>query len=311
VEIAWSHIGNPGNSADPRDGDHRVTFVEHFGAVPYEYEMGTYEVTASQYVEFLNAKDPTGTNALGLFVALGSSTIEGFRYSAANPVGSKYFAVAGRENLPATPISRHNAMRFANWLNNGQGNGDTETGAYTMGALGPGGVPIVQPSTHNPGATIRLPTENEWYKAAYYNPALDSYFKFPTSSDSPPIDSAPTALPNHANYEQHSSFLTAVGAYSGTTSPYGLFDMAGNAEEWVETLMSDGDGVTRGGHWHSAEKQLLFDFRQFILPYNGIYINGFRLVAVPEPSTYVMAAMGIVALLFARRRKGSIRIVSP
>ena len=38
-----------------------------FGAVPYAYNIGTYDVTNSQYVEFLNAKDPTGDNPLGLY----------------------------------------------------------------------------------------------------------------------------------------------------------------------------------------------------------------------------------------------------
>ena len=35
--------------------------------MPYSYQIGTYDVTASQYVAFLNTKDPTGANTLGLY----------------------------------------------------------------------------------------------------------------------------------------------------------------------------------------------------------------------------------------------------
>ena len=56
-----------------------------------------------------------------------------------------------------------------------------ETGAYTLGTLGAGGVPVTPPVTHNGGSQIWLPTENEWYKAAYYAGG-GSYNLYPTSS---------------------------------------------------------------------------------------------------------------------------------
>ena len=61
ITIAWSPVGNPGNANDPADGDDGTPGIQNFGAVPYAYNIGTYDVTASQYVEFLNAKDPTAT----------------------------------------------------------------------------------------------------------------------------------------------------------------------------------------------------------------------------------------------------------
>ena len=39
----------------------------------------------------------------------------------------------------------YDTIRFANWLNNGQDSGDTETGAYTLGTLGAGGIPVTPP----------------------------------------------------------------------------------------------------------------------------------------------------------------------
>ena len=79
-----------------------------------------------------------------------------------------------------------------------------------------------------------LPSENEWYKAAYYDPRTTAqggplsdshYWLYPTSSSVAPTVTGPTATPNSANYNGAVDNLTDVGAYSGTTSPYGAFDM--------------------------------------------------------------------------------------
>ncbi|MBI3838672.1 MAG: PEP-CTERM sorting domain-containing protein, partial [Planctomycetia bacterium] len=94
VTIAWSPVGNPGNAADPATGS-------LYGAVPYAYNIGTYDVTASQYVEFLNAKDPTGANTLGLYMRNPNSLLDGgISFSAGNANGSKYSVISGRGNHP-------------------------------------------------------------------------------------------------------------------------------------------------------------------------------------------------------------------
>jgi hypothetical protein len=70
-----------------------------------------------------------------------------------------------------------------NWLHNGQGSGSTETGAYTLS----GNTGII---TKNVGATVWLPSEDEWYKAAYYDPTPgasgNNYWLYPTQSDTAP-----------------------------------------------------------------------------------------------------------------------------
>jgi hypothetical protein len=60
VTIDWSYVGNPGNANDPADGDSETPGIQNFGAVPYAYNIGTYDVTVSQYVEFLRAPNKTG-----------------------------------------------------------------------------------------------------------------------------------------------------------------------------------------------------------------------------------------------------------
>ena len=52
ARFEWSLVGNPGNPADARTG---------YGAVGYSYRIGKYEVTNSQYAEFLNAVAATDT----------------------------------------------------------------------------------------------------------------------------------------------------------------------------------------------------------------------------------------------------------
>ena len=311
VAIDWTEVGNPGNTADPVDGNSLVGGIQHLGAVPYTFFIDKFDVTVNQYVAFLNAKDPTGVNSLGLYSTnMNSSPFGTINYTAGNQSGSKYSAMAFQGSKPATYTNWYNSIRFANWLNNGQGNGDTETGAYTLGALGSDHIPFNPPLTHNSGAHVWLPTENEWYKAAYYNPATSSYFQYPTSSNTAPTSSPPTPTPNSANYlhaEIDNSGFSDVGAYNGTTSPYGAFDMGGNVSQWNEAQIFGSFRVFRGGSFGSHQaSDLLSSSLSFAGPTNEIFFTGFRVAsAIPEPSTFALAAFGFAGLAAWgwRRRK--------
>jgi len=305
VTMQWSPVGNPGNANDPATGN-------MFGGVAYNYQIGTYDVTNSQYVEFLNAKDPAGTNALFLWTSnMMLDTFGGMNYTAGNSVGSKYSAKSGSGEHPVNMLNWYSAIRFANWMNNGQGNGDTETGAYTLGPLGPGAEPINGNSiTRNPGATVFLPSESEWYKAAYYNPGTNSYYLYPTSSNTTPTGSAPTALPNHANFNPDGpATLTDVGAYSGTTSPYGAFDMGGNVFQYNEAFFGDGLRGIRGGTFGLNEVRLRSTFQGTQLPTLGGGGTGFRVATVPEPSSLVLAALGLGGLAANGWRKRRLKMM--
>ena len=162
ITMSWTPVGNPGNAADPATGS-------LYGAVPYSYNIGTYDVTNSQYVAFLNSNDPTGANLLALY-----NSNMSIIYTAGQ------YAVSGDGNLPVNFVSYYSTLRFANWMDNGQIGGDTESGAYTL--LGDTPTPSnANTITRTAGATVFLPSENEWYKAAYYNPATSSYYLYPTS----------------------------------------------------------------------------------------------------------------------------------
>jgi formylglycine-generating enzyme len=259
-------------------------------------------VTNSQYAEFLNTKDPSGTNTLGLWNSnMADAIYGGISFNGGNGAGSKYVLTAGRQDHPVNSVSWYDTIRFANWLNNGQGNGSTETGAYTL--LGGTPTPSNELSiTRNPGATVFLPSENEWYKAAYYDPATSSYFKYPTSSNTAPTASAPTALANHANYEDVVGNLTDVGAYTGTTSPIGAFDMGGNVFQWNEALILGSFRGLRGGAFTNVPStDLLSSFRRSINPPDGSFSFGFRVASVPEPSTGVLVVLACGLMRWKRK----------
>jgi formylglycine-generating enzyme len=307
VTTTWSAVGNPGNPADTAVMTDGTT---GYGSVNYSYSIGTYDVTNSQYSEFLNARDPTGANPLGLYDPhMGITAANGgisFNASAVN--GSKYAVISGAALQPMNWQSWYDAIRFANWMNNGQGNGDTESGSYTL----QGGTPTPSNAdsiVRNAGAIIVVPSENEWYKAAYYNPATNAYFGYPTSSNATPVSSSPTSLPNHVNFGAHGAEgPTNVGAYTGTKSPYGAFDMGGNAYQWNESLIGEDRGLRGGGWGGGLTIELQSIYRGSAMPDPGIYGGvdiGFRLAMVPEPSTLALATLGFAASIAWRWRRSA------
>jgi formylglycine-generating enzyme required for sulfatase activity len=216
------------------------------------------------------------------------------------------------ENKPVVFVSSYDAIRFANWLHNGKGTGDTETGAYTL----LGGTPTpanAQSITRNPEARWWLPTENEWYKAAYYDPVTKLYFDYPTRSNEKPDNNLPSAdSGNSSNYglfevtTGNPNFpMTDAGAYKTSTSPYGTLDQAGNVEEWNETSITGSIGGLRGASWRTGFK--LHASKRGIGSPKAYYDDiGFRVATrIPEPSAMILLFIGVMQLLCrdAIRRK--------
>jgi formylglycine-generating enzyme len=291
VPMAWTPIGDPANACDPLSQG-------CFGAVGYGYAIGTYEVTNAQYAEFLNAK--AAADPYGLYNGSGMPGIARNGSSGSYTYG----AISGSESKPVSVVSFYDALRFANWLSNGQGAGDTETGSYTL--LGGTAIPSNTDLTRNPNATIVLATEDEWYKAAYYNALGTSYFDYPAGSDIQTSCTAATATPNRANCNfAVSSNTLAVGSYSGSPSPYGSFDQGGNVAEWLETPQSTTSSpwlrLIRGGSWGDSPSVLAGSVRGSSSPQIERASVGFRLVLIPEPSTGLLVIAGLLGLVGRRR----------
>ncbi len=304
VTIDMVTVGDPGNTAD--------TSPAGYGAVATSFQIMKYEWTNSQYVDFLNSVDPSGANPNSVYhLNMGSSARGGISFTSGAASGSKYAAKSNMGDKPVNYVSWFDAARVSNWLmNGGTSSSSTETGAYTLiGGQTSGTAPAV-----NSGATFYVPTENQWYKAAYYKGGSTNagYWNYATQSDTAPtaVTAGSTGIGssgstgNFANFNSAADWnsqdgnVTTVGT-NGGASAYAAFDMSGNIQEWNDLTGAAGSSRgLRGGDWISEDASNLSSSIRFTYApsYEDNGDVGFRLaspVAVPEPSTWVMGLAGI------------------
>ncbi len=278
VTMDWVSVGNAGNAADSTG----------YGGVSDVYQISTYEVTAGQYTEFLNAVADTDSH--GLYNTSMWSIGSGCKIQQSGSSGSYSYSVASDyANRPVNYVSWYDTLRFSNWLHNGQGAGDTEDGAYDM-LLGSSVV-------RKAGAQVWLPSEDEWYKAAYHknDGVTGNYFDYPTSSNN-----ISTTM---ANYDNSVAHTTDVGSYSYDSS-YGTFDQGGNVWEWNESLIFGEKRGIRGGSFSDGGLILGSSARYISYPDIESFGVGFRVASVPEPATLLLLGLGAVLL---RRKKPKAR----
>jgi sulfatase modifying factor 1 len=311
VTIATVPVGSPGNAPDTQ-----IMLTDNttgYGSVPYNYRIGTYDITNSQYAEFLNDVASTA-DPYGLWVAEMSPSFSEGAIARLGTGPYSYSVTPGYGNKPVYYVTWYTAIRFANWLTNGQGNGDTETGSYTILNGGNNSGTVILPTAAQRASWAAtnsvhwlLPTENEWYKAAYYNPATGSYFTYPFQSNSPPAALAPPGNANSGNFsgaafnfDGTGSYFTAVGAYPSSLSPFGAYDMGGDFPPWTESLRGQ-FYIARGGGgldppsysaavWRDGGDNASSSIRV-------VEIGG-----VPEPASIVLASLGVVGLLIFSKR---------
>jgi len=284
VSIDWVTVGDPGNACDTQTSG-------CFGSVADPYRISKFEVSNAQYAEFLNAVAATDTNTL-------YNTSMGSGYGGITRSGSSgsysYSAIVGRESKPVNFVSFWDSTRFANWLHNGQPTGaqdntTTEDGAYTLSPTGIANNTVTRNST----AEVFLPSEDEWYKAAYYDTSATSYFDYPAGSDTQTTCTAPGSTANTANCSFVNGDPTNLGSYTAAASPSGTFDQAGNVWERSDTISNIVNRGMRGGSFFDSPVLLAASFQGETGPTVEGSAIGFR---VASPAPQILPAIGPAGL---------------
>jgi len=280
-------IGNPNNVADTTGSPNPA------GSVGYTYNIGKNEVSRDMVLK--------ASTAGGLELTLADMT---------------FWAGAAANGLrrPASGITWLEAARFVNQMNSSQG----YSPAYKFGTDGL--FRLWQPS--DPGYNIRnlfrnsnsyyfIPTVDEWYKAAFYDPNKNNgsggYWKYPTGSDTAPVPVENGNFQGTMVYK--GQYAPADIDDAGGFSPYGTMAQGGNIGEWVETA---GDGIgdvagenrgIRGGDWGTNEGGVMSTSYGSLWPTWDYFNTGFRVASIPEPSALSLLAVGFSGLAMMRRRR--------
>jgi len=320
-------VGDPGNAPDTTVMLNDDT--SGYGAVADPFNIGRYEVTISQYNTFLNAVASVTSDSYVVDLWNSSmqtdANIAGISRAGSGTLADPYsYLVMGSENHPISYVSWHDAARFANWMHNGATAGaSTETGAYTMNGATTGII------LKNSEATWFLPSDDQWYKAAYYKGGgvNAGYWAYATQSDTVPDNTIGSPNTNQANYlkrrgnymvtqspvkDPNQNYLTDVGAFTGSPAPYGTFDQSGSMYEWNDAVLNSTNRGKRGGNWDEWPIALASNFRCYDVPTVEQSYTGFRLASaaaapeVPESGTMAAGGMllgGVVITAFLRRQR--------
>jgi formylglycine-generating enzyme required for sulfatase activity len=217
-------IGSLGNAAD----------TNGYGAVAYSYAIQDKEISIAQFGAF--------TNAAG--ITAGSTNFnDTYWNSGGRTVGT---------NAPAVYLSWKDAAQYCNWLTTGNANlgvyqfdgGGALTNIISRADILAGVLSGIALS----GKVYALPTEDEWYKAAYYT-TNRTWSLHVNGTGIQPV------WGTQANYKSAISNNGAVATWdvgAGMVEQNGTYNMAGNVREWCQDQVDATNGVTRGGQYNST-----------------------------------------------------------
>ena len=276
VDIDFVDIGYAGNIGDTANTVNGV----NPGAVAYDYSIGTYEVTSDQWTTV------TGYDA-------NIEDVANDPWSGSQPTGN---------------VSWNEAAKFANWLTSG----DALLGAYQFSDANTLTGVDRDTALTTYGTIYVLPTEDEWYKAAYFKSDGSGYTTYATGNATPDgIDFAGDTSYDSV-YRDDTGFNNnaplVVGG--GTIENNGTYDMGGNLYEYTESAF---DGVLNDPTEQHAIRGGFYNFPSATLASSGRGIEtlggtaslGFRIASlsvVPEPSSVSLLAIGALGCVMRRRR---------
>lgn len=281
--IEFVTVGNPGNAADTTGAPNPA------GAVNYTYRIGKYEISR---------------NFAQMGITAGNL---GLTYSSAS-------IAAG----PVIGFSWNEAARFVNWLNTSKGYQAaykfTTNGYNDNITLWGAGEYNGNNQFRHKDAVYFLPSIDEWYKAAYYDPTRNSglggYWDYANQSNGLPTAVTGGTAAGTAVYGQ-SSFTPASVTNAGGLSFYGTMAQNGNAWDLLETAK---DGINndpaesrgiRGGKVSYGSGLAANDYPFGNLPTQESSDVTFRVAMVPEPSAAALLGLGaggVFALRGLRRK---------
>jgi len=310
----WAGNGTPGDRAVGR------------GGVNYEYRIGRFEVTTSQWVEFFNAAYDRPDAALPHLIPpifWGATAT-----SPNNPGRQRWSVPAGNEMLPTGNISWRMAAMYCNWLHNGKSTDRSAflNGAYDVSTFSYADIGFNDQLTHHPDARYWIPTWDEWLKAAHYDPSVAQWRTYPNGTNTPLVYGPPGVLvngqPTQANagwdtidFPGFNPHAVSLGAYTDVQSPWGLFDVAGGTMEWTEETgyisgIWPAFRAFDGSPWASSAGLTIVDQIHHMggdFPSLSTYDLGFRIASsVPSPG-FSALGMGLLIAWSTRRRNGVTR----
>lgn len=278
-------VDYPNNSAD----------ANGLGKVDTNFLIAKFDTTAEQYCVFLNAVETTGAHGF-YHPEMGSDlAVKCISQSLAEDgIHFVYSIIEDRGSLPITYVSWIDAVCFCNWLHHDCPTGDAVTdevlyaGAYHFSNDGND-----QTIELMPDARYFLPNRNQFHKAAFYRPQIDTYWNYPTMALSPlsPGNTLGSSA-NQANFyytsyfwgNSHSTkgplYITPVGSFSGSPGPFGTYDMGANVKNWSSDFNQEGNALAEGGSWKTTYVVLRNDASDTPLdPTIGYDDVGFRVAA--------------------------------
>ena len=286
-DMDFAEVGDTTNVDDGLSGN------TAYGAVSYTYRMGVNEVSEAM--------------------------IDAYNANSGGPTITKDTRGADK---PATSISWNEAARFVNYLNTSQG----YVAAYNFTTGGANDNISLWSSAdawqlggenlyRHKDAYYFLPSEDEWYKAAFYDGNSMVYYDYATGSDTVPTAVAGGTAAGTAVYGQSLAAGPADIDDAGGLSYYGTMAQSGNVFEWGESAFDGGNDtnsesrVRRGGRWDGGSAGLRSSGRSLsapVLENGGI---GFRVASVsaavavvPEPSSVGLLVIGAMGCVLRRKR---------